>query len=319
MYYKLSKKWQFVVDIVMIVIGTFIMGFAFSTFLQPNNVSTGGFSGLSMIIVVLLEKAGITFLSTSAVYLILNLVLFVFSIKTVGKKFAIKAIIGILSFSLSMELFEILALNLKYEILISTVYGGFITGLGVGMVVRFGGSTGGSDMLASIVRKKAPQFTIGKVAVGVDMLVVVLSLLTFSNGIEVLPYTIVALMLCSFCMDFINEGYRQVRAYNIITDKPKEISELLMKKLHRGCTATKVVGMHTGNEKCVLICLITKFQANYLKRIVKEVDEGAFIYATGITEVVGLWAKDSELPTQEPTESEKKKSTKVVKKETEEK
>ncbi|MGN0961614.1 MAG: YitT family protein, partial [Christensenellales bacterium] len=138
MYLKVNKKWSFVVDILMVILGTLIMGFAFSVFLEPNNISTGGFSGLSMIVSALLGKLGITWLSTSIIYLILNVGLFLYALRTLGKKFAIKAIIGIVSFSLGMELFGLLPINVHYEMLVSAIYGGGIMGVGVGIVVRFG-------------------------------------------------------------------------------------------------------------------------------------------------------------------------------------
>lgn len=305
MYLKINKKWQFAVDIIMIVLGTVIMGFAFSVFLEPNNISTGGFSGLSMIINSLLHKIGVKFLSSSIIYLILNLGLFLYALKTLGKRFAIKSIIGILSFSGAMELFAILPINIQYETLISAVYGGAIMGIGVGIVVRFGGSTGGGDMIASIVRNKAPHLTIGKICIAVDLSVIFLSLFAFSDGLQLLPYTILALMLALFTTDFVNEGYKQIRAYYIITNRPEEIGECLMTKLSRGCTLSKVQGMHSKNDKYILTCLISKFQANYLKRLVKEIDDNAFIYSAQVSEVVGEWAKDSELPEEEIVKAEK--------------
>jgi len=306
MYFKINKKWQFFFDVLMIVFGTIIMGFAFSVFLEPNNISTGGFSGLSMIIASLLSKVGITWLSTSVIYLILNLGLFLYALKSLGKRFAIKAIVGILSFSGAMELFAILPINITYETLISAVYGGAIMGVGIGIVVRFGGSTGGSDMIASIVRNKAPHLTVGKIVASVDLVVIFLSLFAFSNGILILPYTVLALLLALFSTDFVNEGYKQVRAYNIITNKPEEISSILMERLSRGCTQTKVTGMHSKDEKYILTCLISKFQANYLKRLVKEIDENAFIYSISVGEVIGYWTKGSELPDEEKQLNKKK-------------
>lgn len=296
MYFRISKKWQLVLDVVMIVIGTFIMGFAFSVFLEPNNISTGGFSGLSMIIVSLLSKIGVEWLSTSMVYLILNLGLFIYAYKAIGKKFAIKALLGIVSYSSAMQIFAIIPIDITYEALISAVYGGALMGIGVGLVVRFGGSTGGGDMIACIVRNKIPQLTIGKIVVGIDIIVVLMSLFAFSDGVVLLPYTILALFVSLFTTDFVNEGYKQVRAYNIITTKPNEISDNLMKQLSRGCTLTKAVGMHTCEEKYIVTCLVTKFQANGLKRIVKEIDNNAFVYSISVGEVVGEWTKDSELP-----------------------
>lgn len=310
MYSKLNKKAQIAVDFLMIILGTFIMGFSFSVFLEPNNISTGGFSGLAMIINALLELVNITFLTTSIIYFILNIGLFLYGIKALGKMFAIKALVGIASFSIAMELFALIDISITYETLISAVYGGALMGIGVGIVVRFGGSTGGGDMIASIVKSKAPHLTIGKVTISIDMFVIATSLFVFPNGIEMLPYTILALLLCFFALDFINEGYRQVRAYNIITTKPNEISDLLMNKLARGCTMTKAVGMHTKDDKYIVTCLISKFQSNYLKRILKESGIDAFVYSVAVGEVMGEWAKDSELPTEEKTKKQTKNDVK---------
>ena len=296
MYFNISKKWQFVFDLLMVVVGTFVMGFAFSIFLEPNSISTGGFSGLAMIICSLLEKVGITWLTSSIVYLLLNGGLFFFALKTLGKRFAIKAVVGILSFSCAMEIFALIPLNITYEPLISAVYGGALMGIGVGIVVRFGGSTGGSDLVASIVRNKRPHLSIGKIVVIVDLMVIVLSLFAFNNGMELLPYTIVALMLALYTTDLVNEGYKQVRAYYIITQKPDEVSAELMARLSRGCTATKVMGMHSQEERVMITCLISKFQISTLKRIVAETDDKAFVYSGTVGEVVGSWARKSELP-----------------------
>ena len=144
MYIKTNKKWQTVLDFSMIILGTLIMGFSFSIFLEPNNISVGGFSALAMILNTLLAQVGITAIPTSAIYFILNIGLYLLAFKTLGKKFAIKALLGIASFSLGMELFNILQISITYELLISAVFGGAIMGVGVGFVVRFGGSTGGS-------------------------------------------------------------------------------------------------------------------------------------------------------------------------------
>lgn len=299
MYNSINKKWRFVVDILMIILGTLVMGFAFSVFLTPHNISTGGFSGLSMIVSVLLGKIGIDWLSTSVIYLILNVGLFLYALKALGKTFAIKAIIGIVSYSLGMELFEIIPITLDLEILVSAIYGGALMGVGLGLVVRFGGSTGGSDMIACVVKNKFPRFSIGSIVVVVDMAVVIMSIFVFSGGLGLVPYTLIALCISLYATDFVNEGYRQVRAFNIVTAKPEEVSAVIMQKLSRGCTVTKVVGMHTKVEKYNVLCLVSKFQTNYLRRILKEVDDTAFVYSVPVSEVIGEWTKESELPAEE--------------------
>ena len=295
MYIKTSKRWQNILEYSMVVLGTFIMGFAFSVFLEPNDISTGGFSALSMIINTIFENVGMFGIPTSAIYLVLNIGLYLFALKTLGKKFAIKSLVGILSFSLGMEIFGLINFNITYELLISAVFGGSIMGVGVGLVVRFGGSTGGSDMIASILKSKRKNASLGSFIIIVDLSIIALSLFVFPNGFELLPYTIVALLFCMYITDFVNEGYKEVRAYNIITTKPEEISKAIMEHLARGCSCTTTKGMHTNTERSVVVCLVSKFQRSQLKAIIKEIDPDAFVYATKVSEVMGVWSSSSEI------------------------
>lgn len=293
MYIKTSKKWQSVLDFSMIVLGTLIMGFAFSVFLEPNNISVGGFSALAMVISTLFENVGIVGIPTSAIYLVLNIGLYVFALKTLGRKFAIKSLVGIVSFSLGMQIFDLINFNITYELFVSAIFGGAIMGVGVGLVVRFGGSTGGSDMIASIIKSKKPNASLGSFIIVVDMIIIGLTLFVFANGFELLPYTITALLFCMYITDFVNDGYKQVRAYNIVTTKPEEMSAAIMAQLARGCSCTSAKGMHSNSDKTIVICLVSKYQAGQLKSIIKEVDPAAFVYATKVGEVIGEWNKVS--------------------------
>ena len=295
MYIKANKKTQFLLDIVMICIGTIIMGFAFSMFLSPNDISTGGFSGIALILNRLLGLAGITFLSNAIIYFILNIGLFLIALKTLGRKFAIKAIIGIAVYSLFMQVFEMIPRFATYEPLISSIYGGILMGIGVGLVVRFGGSTGGTDMVASMVRAKKPQFSIGQIVVFIDIFVVIASMFVFPNGIAILPYTIVALVISIYTTDFVNDGYKKVKAYYIITTKPDEVSNKIMQKLGRGCTMQRAIGMKNKTERACLTCLVSKFQTTLLRRIIKDIDADAFVFSTDVNEVIGAWSKTQEI------------------------
>lgn len=293
MYIKASKKWQHVLEYSMIIIGTLIMGFSFSVFLEPNNISVGGFSALSMIINTLFSKAGLTNVPTSAIYLVLNIGLYILAFKTLGKKFAIKALLGIVSFSLGIQLFDIIPINVTYELFISAVFGGSIMGIGVGFVVRFGGSTGGSDMIGSLIRTKKKNASIGTIMIIVDMIIISLSLFVFTNGFELLPYTIIALLLSMATTDFINEGYKEVRAFHIITEKPEEISTIIMEQIDRGCSCTAIKGMHSQSNKFIVTCLISKYQKGQLKSIINDIDPNAFVYAVKVSEMAGIWKENS--------------------------
>ena len=120
-----------------------------------------------------------------------------------------------------------------------------------------------------------------------------------------MPYTIIALGIASVCTDLVNDGYKQVRAYYIITNKGEEIGNRIMSELHRGCTLTKVYGMHSHEQKDCVICLISKFQSSVLTRIVRQEDTTAFVYSTKVPEVMGQWTKTEEL-NKEISENESK-------------
>ena len=289
MYIKTSKKWQGALEYSMVVLGTLIMGFSFSVFLEPNSISVGGFSALAMVINTLFGKVGINAIPTSAIYLVLNIGLYALALKTLGRKFAIKSLVGILSFSLGMEIFNLINFNITYELFVSAIFGGAIMGVGVGLVVRFGGSTGGSDMIASIIKNKKPGASLGSFIIMVDMFIIVLTLFVFENGFELLPYTITALLFCMYITDFVNDGYKQVRAFNIITTKPEEMSNAVMEQLSRGCSCMPAKGMHSNSEKTIVVCLVSKYQTSQLKNIIKEVDPMAFVYTTKVSEVMGEW------------------------------
>ena len=306
MYIKTSKKWQSVLEFSMIVFGTLIMGFAFSVFLEPNDISTGGFSALAMIINTLFENIGIKQIPTSAIYLILNIGLYLFALKALGKRFAIRALVGILSFSLGMQVFDMINFTITYELFISAVFGGVLMGAGLGLVVRFGGSTGGSDMIACILKHKKPNASLGSFTTMVDLVIIGLSLFVFTNGLELLPYTITALLFCMVIVNFVSEEYKEVRAFNIITTRPKEMSNAIMDKLARGCTCAQAKGMYTNTDRHIIICLISKYQINQLRNIIKEIDPNAFVYATKVSEILGEWSSFSDISkNQDKLEKEK--------------
>lgn len=292
MYIKANKKWQPVLNIAMIIVGCLVMGFGFSVFFEPNNITTGGFSGIAMMINSLLQRAGVKFISSSLIYLVINLILYIIAIKSMGKVFAINAIVGIGAFSGAMELFTLIPKFGDFDLIISALFGGVLMGFGLGIVIRFGGSTGGSDMIACILRKKYPSLHIGRIVVCIDIVVVFMSLFVFNNGVDLFPYTIIALALSSVVTDYVNEGYKQIRAYTIITSKPREIAGKIMEVLVRGCTLSEVKGMHSDESRACLVCLISKYQVGTMKNIIAELDPKAFVYSTAVSEVIGEWRKD---------------------------
>lgn len=295
MYINVNKKWQPILDGAMIVVGCFVMGFAISIFFQPNDLSTGGFTGIAMIINTLLHKAGVTFNCTSLIYLGLNAVLYLIAIKYLGKRFAIYALLGIVACSGAIQIFALVPTFAHFDLIVSAIFGGAMLGFGVGLVVRFGGTTGGSDMVACVVRKKFPKVHIGRIVVAIDVLVVAMTLVVYKNGVDLLPYTIIALTINSFMMDFVIDGYKQTKAYTIITTKPDEITQGVRDTLYRSCTVSTVKGTYDNCEKSCLVCLIGKYQEGTMRQVIKDIDPKAFVYSVPVHEVIGQWRTDSQI------------------------
>lgn len=295
MYINVKKKWQPILDGAMIVIGCFVMGFAFSVFFEPNHLSTGGFSGIAMMINSLLHKAGVKFINSSIIYFAMNFILYLIAIKSLGKRFAITALLGIASFSGAMQIFALIPKFADFDLIISALFGGVTLGFGVGLCVRFGGSTGGSDMIACMVRKKHPKAHVGRIVVLIDVFVVALTLVVYKNGVELLPYTIIALAINSFMVDYVIDGYKQAKAYTIITTKPKEVSQAITDTLYRSCTMHNVKGVYDDSDKACLVCLIGKYQVSTMKQLITEIDPKAFVYSVPVHEIIGEWRTDSQI------------------------
>ena len=282
MKYKIKKDDIF--DLLMVLVGTIVMGFAFNIFLTPYNISMGGFSGLAAVISTLLAEININ-LKPSLIYLILNIFLYVFAYKTLGKRFAIFALIGILTYSLSMELTALINYTPQDDLLICSVYGGIIFGLGTGLIVRHNASTGGTDMLASIIRRKNPKLSTGSIILIADIVVLTLNIIAY--GVDSLLYSILVLFLATFITDKVIDGSRGVKAYYIITTKKDELCEKIFSDIHRGATEIHTTGMYSHEDKSMILCLINKYRAPMLKKIVHDIDPAAFVFSTNVSEVIG--------------------------------
>lgn len=261
------------------------MGCAYNLFYASQNIVLGGFGGLSMLISQYFSRAGIN-IDMNIIYLILNLIIFVFAVKLLGKKFAIYTIVGISSYTVFLSATAFVsALEIPPDLLLCCLYGGVLTGIGIGIVVRAGGSTGGGDLLGCICNRISRKFTVGNVSMAINFFVVGLSILTF--GIELALYAIIAIYISAMMTDIMVEGPKSVKAYYIISNKYVEISDKIMTELGRGVTALYGEGMHSGNDQRVLLCIAYKHQVARLKNIIYETDNRAFVFSVSVNDAMG--------------------------------
>lgn len=281
-----SKVWDYVLDYALVIVGTFLMGVSFNSIFAPNNITPSGFSGLSAIVSYFIGLWTGLNVPASIIYLLINVVLYIFAFKKLGKRFAISALVGILSYSLFMEICHFNFMNIfTDDNLLCAIYGGLVTGIGLGLVFRGHGSTGGSDMLACILNKKYPNIKIGSLVLIIDALVIAIS--AFAHGINLSLYSLIGIYIMTKVTDVIVDGVKSVTAYHIITKKPKEISDKIMHEIARGVTAIQTRGMYTQNNQEMLVVIVTRSQVARLKSIVAEIDDTAFMYATSVSEAMG--------------------------------
>lgn len=276
------------IDALMVIVGTFLMGLSFNVFLNANRISPSGFSGLSAIISNVLAQHCNIHISASIFYLAINAILFIISFKNLGLKFAINSAIGISFYSIFMEIcnFDIGLTGEDWHLLLYAIYGGVIMGIGLGLVFRGHGSTGGSDMLANILNKKFKFITVGNLVLIVDFIVVVLSFIAY-NDLTLALYSLIAIYIMTKMSDVIVSGVQSLRAYYIISDKSDQISTAIMREVERGVTGFKTQGMYTHKDQNLLMTIVTRAESVKLRHIVASIDKSAFMYSAPISEAMG--------------------------------
>lgn len=288
-------------QIALIMFGTFIMAFGFMVFLTPYNIVPGGFMGIAQILYDVLSSIGFSYISISMWYIIINLFLFIYAVKVLGFKFGLRAGVGILSYSLFVELIgslDIVArINEQFAVESSTLqgvglyilyalYGGLLMGVGIGFVFRGEGSTGGCDMVAVVVNKFFPTITTGQIIMIVDGCVVIASAIAY--GSIVLPlFALITIFISGKTADMFVDGVRSLRAYYILTDKKEEMANRIMTEIERGVTNIKCEGMYTKRDKDMLLVILRRAQIMKLKKIVKEVDSNSFMFSSTVKEAYG--------------------------------
>ena len=281
---KVQEKWyKTVISYAGIALGVFFMAVSLNFFLEPNTIAPGGVTGLAIII----KK--ITGVPVYITNLVINIPLFIIGILTLGKAFGAKTLYATvaLSFFLKIVPYEVVT----HDLLLASLFGGVLSGIGLGIVFKFGGTTGGTDLAGAILNKFFPTLSTSGFMMSIDLCVVVIAGIA-NKKVETSLYSIIALYISVKVIDLVLEGIGYAKGCLIITDKPEEISEVLMRDLDRGVTLFKGKGMYSKKEKDVLLCAVNRSQFVRLKEIVSLVDKDAFVMVTEIFEVLGEGFKE---------------------------
>lgn len=268
-------------DIFLIFLGCFIASLGVNLFLVHAKLLSGGVTGIALILEYTLKiPAGIS-------VLIINIPLIILSYKKLDKCFTIYTTIGMLSLSLSLIITKPLSyfINMDHDLLIFCIYGGVLCGIGYGLVFLRHGSTGGTDIITMLIRRKYSNFNIGSLGFSISLTIIIIGAIIF--GLPQALYTIISLFTQSVVLDKMLKGFNSRKLLLILTCKENEIIEYVIKDLNRGITSLFAEGEYTHNKKKMLYCIVSSHQMVELKTAVHKIDPNAFITIIDTSEVRG--------------------------------
>ena len=261
----------------MIFVGALIAAIGLELFLIPNNVIDGGVVGISIMM------SSITGLSLGVFLVLLNIPFLYLGYKQIGKNFAIATTIAICILSVWSAVFAPLP-KVTDDPFLAAIFGGIIDGLGVGLIIRAGGSLDGTEIVAIIMDRKS-VFSVGEVVMFINLFI--LSSAGLLYGWDKAMYSLVAYFVISKMIDVVIKGLDESYAVMIVTNEHDEITSALNDRLGRGVTRLHGQGGYTGEPKEVLYCVVTRLEVDKLKEIVLEKDENAFVTINAVHDIVG--------------------------------
>ncbi len=272
-------KLKSVVEFIWVTAGVIIIALGLDMFLIPNKIAAGGVSGAATVVhYVLGLPVGLTML-------FMNIPLFAMGVYRLGLSFGFRSLYGTLALSVAIDGMARFLPVPTQEPLLASLYGGAMVGLGLGLVFRYRGTTGGTDLAAAVLRSYT-GINIGQLLFMVDALVVLAAGLTFHSW-ELAMYALLTIFVTAWVIDLVQEGISYAKAFFIISARTDDIAEAILTRLDRGVTALKGQGLYTRTDRDVLLTVVNRSEVSRLKEVVYEIDPAAFLILTDVREVLG--------------------------------
>ena len=274
---KALKKWMW---ILATIVGSALFSLGFSLFLQPNEINSGGISGLAMVIV---EVTGVG--SVGTLTILINLPLFILGAKKIGSRFFFGSLLGMLLSSVLIDAFALIPFFVP-DPMIATLYGGVLCGIGVGVVFAAGTSTGGSDILIRLLKLKYRNVPIGQISMTFDVIVVLLTGIVFRDASRAL-YSGLAAFICGKAVDLVVYRFDYSKVALIVTEQYDQIAQAVGDKLERGATFLDGEGSYSHKSTKVVLAVVKKRQLSELKELIMGIDPAAFVIVLEAHQVLG--------------------------------
>lgn len=276
---KINKK---VKKIMLAILGAFIMSIGAFYFNIPSNIAAGGVTGLSQTLQELLPNINIGIISA-----ILNIVIFILGIVFLGKEFGIYTFVGSAAFTIFLGMFDYIIKvrePLLKDNLANLVLGAFLIGYGLSIVMKQGGSTGGTDVIGKIIEHKT-SLTLSSSIILADSAVIAFAAFVF--GLQSGIYSFMSMYITTYVLDASIRGFNSKIQITVISDKVDEINSYIAREIYRGTTLYKARGGYTKKDKDILVTIVERKQYVKIRNYIKNIDENAFVYITNINEVFG--------------------------------
>lgn len=277
-------------DYAFMTVGIALTAWALDAFLIPNRIAAGGVSGLATVVYYWARGAAHITLPVGLQMLAMNAILLLIAVRARGLRYAAKTVFGIVLLSVFVEAFARFTMPLATDdLLLAALYGGAVSGIGMGMVFKAGGNTGGTDIVAQLLARKLP-FGVGQIMLVVDAAVTVLA--AFAFGPKLALYGVVAIFVATATIDLVLEGVSVEKAVWIISDAHDRIGEAITNDLGRGATRVGATGVWTGEERGMLFVVLSRNELDDLKRIVGTIDPRALVIISDVHEAIGEGFKE---------------------------
>ena len=271
-----------ILSYIIIILAATLAAYSLDTFLIPNNILDGGVTGISIII------SKVFSIPISLLVILINIPFVYVGYRNLGKNFLIRTIIAMLTFSIALSFFESFH-EVTDEILLATIFGGILLGIGVGLVIRMGACVDGTESVALVISKKT-SLSVGQIVMVFNFLIYGCAALIF--GIDRALYSILTYFITFKVIDLVSEGLEQAKAALIVTEKGTDMANEIYKRLGRTVTRINGSGLLSG-EKEVMYCVLTRIEVFELKKIANEMDESAFISILEVSDIIGNHIKST--------------------------
>lgn len=275
---------KFLTDFIFLLLGCVLLSVSINVFLLPNKISAGGISTIGTVLFYLFG------IKMSLTNLFFNALLFIFGYKYLGKYAVVQTATGIVLLSVCLELTSHIPTYSQNEF-IGVLSGGVLMGAGVGMIVKTGASTGGSDFAGLILKNCFPHISLAKLIMIIDCLIVIMSGIVFKNY-TVTVYSIIALFVSSIITDKILIFGDEAKMLRIFSKEASRISNYILNKHERGVTGIPCIGMYSNENSLMLLCVVTPKELPSYMSLIKDIDKNAFVIISNVNEVIGEGFKE---------------------------